>query len=39
MIRPEAPTGTTRFVAWLVAFGGIVILSVWLYGTLRVKSV
>ncbi len=39
MTRPEASTGTTRFVAWLVAFGGIVILSVWLYGTLQVKSV
>lgn len=39
MARPEASTGTTRFVAWLVAFGGILILSVWLYGTLQLKSV
>jgi hypothetical protein len=38
MTRHQAATGTPRFVAWLVAFGGIVILSVWLYGSLKVKS-
>ncbi len=35
MAGPEAPTGTARFVGGLVALGGIVILAVWLFGSVR----